>query len=257
MVTVSFFALNQERTRHGGRARSPLLSKGRWSRRQPTFTRVRQPQSGGDLREENRVETRGSAHSGAPGLGSGAESVRAGRREDGGREERGRPPGGGAWPRCAALTRWHLDRWLEPAAAAAVALPVSGLRLRPLPSALPTPLGPSPSLAKLIVVSPSRRAEVPSGPVTPTGSHTAYMDLLSVWGERRRRANQFREAGRGMCRRSRTRLGQRAKPPRAGSQTSEKGSGARGLWLAERRGRGNCNRRTRLRSKGRRKKAGR
>lgn len=177
--------------------------------------------------------------------------------QGGGRTEGGRPPGGGAWPRCAALTRWHLDRWLEPAAAAAVAQPVSGLRLRPLPSALPTPLGPSPSLAKLIVVSPSRRAEVPSGPVTPTGSHTAYMDLLSVWGERPRRANQFREAGRGMCRRSRTRLGQRAKPPRAGSQTSEKGSGARGLWLAERRGRGNCNRRTRLRSKGRRKKAGR
>lgn len=86
MVTVSFFALNQERTRHGGRARSPLLSKGRWSRRQPTFTRVRQPQPGGDLRE-NRVETRGSARSGAPGLGSGAERAfgqGGGRREEGG-----------------------------------------------------------------------------------------------------------------------------------------------------------------------------
>ena len=156
---MSFFALNQERTRHGGRARSPLLSKGRWSRRQPTFTRVRQPQPGGDLRE-NRVETRGSARSGAPGLGSGAERAfgqGGGRREEGGgrRKEGGRPPGGGAWPRCAALTRWHSDRWREPAAAATVAQPVSGLRLRPLPSALPTPLGPSPSLAKLIVVSNS------------------------------------------------------------------------------------------------------
>lgn len=98
-------------------------------------------------------------------------------RERSGREEGGRPPGGGAWPGCATLTRWHSDRWREPAAAAAVAQPVSGLRLRPLPSALPTPLGPSPSLAKLIVVSNSWRAEVPSGPVTPTRPHTAYTDL--------------------------------------------------------------------------------
>lgn len=87
VVTVSFFALNQERTRHGGRARSPLLSKGRWSRRQPTFTRVRQPQPGGDLREENRVETRGSARSGAPGLGSGAERAFG---QGGGRKAPGR-----------------------------------------------------------------------------------------------------------------------------------------------------------------------
>lgn len=46
-----------------------------------------------------------------PGLGSGVDRVRA-------REEGGRPAGGGAWPRCAALTRWHSDRWRKPAAAA-------------------------------------------------------------------------------------------------------------------------------------------
>lgn len=38
VVTVSLFALNQERTRHGGRARSPLCSKGPWSLRQPTVS---------------------------------------------------------------------------------------------------------------------------------------------------------------------------------------------------------------------------
>lgn len=38
--------------------------------------------------------------------------------------------------------------------------PVPGLRLRPLPSALPTPLGPSPSLAKLVLVI--KLSEIPS-----------------------------------------------------------------------------------------------
>ena len=46
-----------------------------------------------------------------PGLGSGVKKARA-------RKEGGRPAGGGAWPRCAALTRWHSDRCREPAAGA-------------------------------------------------------------------------------------------------------------------------------------------
>lgn len=116
----------------------------------PPSPEVRQPQPGGDLRE-NRVETRAGQH--APGPRDwAAEQERAfgqgrRRREEGGggrrRRRRGRPPGGGAWPRCAALTRWHSDRWREPAAAATVAQPVSGLRLQAssfCPAHAPRPL---------------------------------------------------------------------------------------------------------------------
>lgn len=61
-----------------------------------------QPQPGGDLREENRVEKRVSTLR--------ARDWAAGRRQSSGREERGGLAGGGAWPRCATLTRWHSDR---------------------------------------------------------------------------------------------------------------------------------------------------
>lgn len=114
-----------------------------------------QPQLGGDLREENRVET-GSARSG-PGNGQPSrDRARA-------REERVRLAGGGAWPRCATLTRWHSDRWREPAAAA-TARPArdSGLFLclahapRPLPFSSDT------------VQQSLPGARVPDGPLIPT-----------------------------------------------------------------------------------------
>lgn len=88
MVTVSLLALDKERTRHDGRARSPLCSKGPWSRRHPTVTpsSCSAPARQRDLREENRVETRVSTLRGRDWR-AGRRQLGPGRSEEGPREE--------------------------------------------------------------------------------------------------------------------------------------------------------------------------
>lgn len=110
MVTVSLLALDEERTRHGGRARSPLRSL-KWQSAHCYPEGWLSPSSPQTCERRRTGWKRGSAR-------PGARDWAAGWRESSGREEGGRPAGGGAWPRCAALTRWHSDRWREPAAAA-------------------------------------------------------------------------------------------------------------------------------------------
>lgn len=88
MVTVSLLALDKERTRHDGRARSPLCSKGPWSRRHPTVT----PSSCSAPARQRpaRGEPGGNAgqHAPSPGLDSRAEiELGPGRSEEGPREE--------------------------------------------------------------------------------------------------------------------------------------------------------------------------
>ena len=139
VVTVSLLALDKERTRHDGRARSPRRSKGPWSLCRPNVTRVFCSAPTRQTCERRTGWKHGSVCSGPGNAQPGGDRTRAG-------EERERRAGGGAWPRCATLTRWHSDRWREPAAVAATAQrynlsrgPGSGLFLLPCtrPSAPP------------------------------------------------------------------------------------------------------------------------
>lgn len=160
MVTVSLLALDKERTRHDGRAHSPLRSKGPWSRRHPTVTLS--SCSASARWRPVRGEPGGNAgqHAPSPGLGSRAEesSGRGGARKARGR--RGLAPLRHAHQvalgQVARARRSHCRH-------SSAVKPVPGPGLRPLPSALPTPLGPSPSLAKTLSGNQTLRARVPTG----------------------------------------------------------------------------------------------
>lgn len=70
--------------------------------------------------------------------------------------------------------------------------PVPGPGLRPLPFALPTPLGPSPSLAKRgLAIKPSREPKSPTGQL-PQLDHSRPAGSALGWGEGRRRADRLR-----------------------------------------------------------------
>lgn len=143
VVTVSLLALDKERTRHGGPARSPLRCLEPLSAH-CHFEFLLCPSQAETCERRRTRWKRGSARSWAGDWGAGwKESFSPG----GAREACGRRG-------LAPLRRAHQVALGQVARArrrrhSSAVKPVPGLRLRPLPSARPTPLGPSPFLAKL------------------------------------------------------------------------------------------------------------
>lgn len=186
MVTVSLLALDKERTRHGGRARSPLCSKGPNTVSPLSPGVLAQPQPGGDLREENRMETRVSTLRG-PGLGPRAErELWPGRSEENPREE-GLGP---AAPRSPGGTRTGGASPPLPPQLRGKTCPGPRAQASSFcPAHAPRPL---PSLAKRgLAIKPSREPKSPTGQL-PQLDHSRPAGSALGWGEGRRRADRLR-----------------------------------------------------------------
>lgn len=211
VVTVSLLALDKERTRHDGRARSPLCSKGSWSRRHPTVTLS--SCSAPVKQRPARGEPGGNAgqHAPSPGLDSRAEiELGPGRGEEGPREEGPGPaaprsPGGtrtgGASP---PLPPPQLSGSTGPEAKAQA----SSFCFAHSPRLLPLPSKTRSGNQTL------RKAGASNAPVTPIRPLTACLTLLSDWGRGREPMDKFR--ARGCISGLGPERGKEPSPPRAG-----------------------------------------